>query len=619
MIKKLFFSVILVFAMTFGFSQTVIFEDDFETYEVGSTAGATGVWTTWNGTVGFANDAVISNAQNHTSPGAKSMYVKKDNDIVYYFGDKKDGDYEVEFYYYVPTGKSGYFNVEHEFGNVWAFSINFNAGGAGVLNHNVGQEQIFTFSHDVWFLVKLHFDIDNDLVTVNVGETEVKSWEFSTQEGTTTGTPSNSNILDCINFYGGDASGVFDYYVDDFKYIELKSGTLPQEIEVNVTEITTDGASANFVISNTGQDILTYKAYAYYPEATPTKELSNSNYSKNNIVLLNSFEETTPIKIKNDAKAEYLMHFAEDAATGGTMGWKTTQLMTVSAAVLFDHNKIKEHIGKNVIGLIIYGGALPEGTPTAKVWEGYNLLFNGPTDLKASKDFSYAENSFITVELDAPVFVSGKDLWVGWTFTQKIYNEPDGVPSVYCLGLMDQTVTPTVPGVNYIQGGVVWDVVDNMGNFAIGAILDGSPITTWLTIDEPTGEIPGAGTQEIGVSFTTEGLPYGTHTSTIVIQNNDNNEHWYEIPVTLDIINSVENTAKIGVMTFPNPAYSELNVVANENINKIVVTDLSGKVVSVLNPNTSSTSVNISNLSKGIYIVKVITNNVESTQKVIIK
>ncbi|MCF8377844.1 MAG: hypothetical protein K9G67_15925, partial [Bacteroidales bacterium] len=101
--KVLLFTVSFMFLAFSSFSQTSIYEDDFESYNVGEyLAEQSTEWTTWSGAPGTAEDALISDAQAN-SP-TKSVIVDGTTDLVKPFGNKTSGRYEVSFYYYVPSG-----------------------------------------------------------------------------------------------------------------------------------------------------------------------------------------------------------------------------------------------------------------------------------------------------------------------------------------------------------------------------------------------------------------------------------------------------------------------------------------------------------------------------------
>jgi len=79
-------------------------------------------------------------------------------------------------------------------------------------------------------------------------------------------------------------------------------------------------------------------------------------------------------------------------------------------------------------------------------------------------------------------------------------------------------------------------------------------------------------------------------------------------------VNSLNNTGSTQV--YPNPAGDYFNVVSSERLAKISVMDVTGRLLSEVNNNTQG-KIDISNLSQGIYIVKLETENgAVSTHKI---
>lgn len=60
---------------------------------------------------------------------------------------------------------------------------------------------------------------------------------------------------------------------------------------------------------------------------------------------------------------------------------------------------------------------------------------------------------------------------------------------------------------------------------------------------------------------------------------------------------------------FPNPAISQISIMHDTNIRKVILSDLSGRIVHRARVNTSQASLNVSALHPGIYILEVITEN----------
>jgi photosystem II stability/assembly factor-like uncharacterized protein len=88
-----------------------------------------------------------------------------------------------------------------------------------------------------------------------------------------------------------------------------------------------------------------------------------------------------------------------------------------------------------------------------------------------------------------------------------------------------------------------------------------------------------------------------------------------------DILNVNDNKI-IGLNIFPNPANDIVNVsVGNEKISDIAIFDITGKqVISLHNISLNNTQVDVSNLEKGIYLMKVVDeSNAQQTIKLVIK
>jgi len=79
-------------------------------------------------------------------------------------------------------------------------------------------------------------------------------------------------------------------------------------------------------------------------------------------------------------------------------------------------------------------------------------------------------------------------------------------------------------------------------------------------------------------------------------------------------VNSLNNSGNIQV--YPNPAGDYFNVVSSERLARISVMDVTGRILTDVNNNTQG-KIDISNLSQGVYIVKLETENgVVSTHKI---
>ena len=124
---------------------------------------------------------------------------------------------------------------------------------------------------------------------------------------------------------------------------------------------------------------------------------------------------------------------------------------------------------------------------------------------------------------------------------------------------------------------------------------------TWLSIDIPVDLSTMSGFKEFGVTA-----------------DNLKNEVWYDnLYVYRAATASVENNELLGFSMFPNPASDRLHISAKETIQNADIFNVLGKKVMSVDVNDTKTSINISNLSSGIYLVKYNVGNTTGTAKFI--
>ncbi len=87
------------------------------------------------------------------------------------------------------------------------------------------------------------------------------------------------------------------------------------------------------------------------------------------------------------------------------------------------------------------------------------------------------------------------------------------------------------------------------------------------------------------------------------------------ISVTVDGISSIFNNSTIKATIFPNPTNGVINIKTNEQIEKITILDISGKIIL----ETTNTEIDLSKQKTGTYFVKIETENGIFTEKTILK
>jgi hypothetical protein len=576
--KKLFTICLMLLAVGMMNAQTTLFTEDFDTYTAGQYVNTQQpLFYPWTGAT--AEKAYVSDVQSH-SP-SNSMKIINDNDMVFNFGPKTSGEYDIKFWMYVVSGKGGYFNVEHNFGTQWAFSFYFKPGGTCDIKAG-GQTYTFNYTLDTWMDIHLNINLETDQATAFVGGTQVAQWTFSWTETTTTG----NNRLDVINFYGlhTASTGVSasEYYIDDFEYIMIQSGLQPATIDIDNTDITVFGQPTHIVpFGNTGEEVMDFLAFPYFTDPSLTSTLGASMVSY-------------------------------DQGSASAIGWASE--FEVYAATRFLPDMMGAHVGQVIESANIFINDLPVGnTITVYVWERGGYLVPGNGTQLAEKTFTVTAQSDNTIVFDTPITITGDELWIGYKFTTPA--------NLFTLGTDDQTLAPHT---SYLKVGPVWEEFDGVGgnmqgNFCIRANVTGQGWPVWLSVTPFTGTVAPAGSQDITLAFNTTGLVDGSYDAYVVVGCNDPTTQWTEIFVTLDVITGIENNSKIGVMTFPNPSSDFINVVSDFTISNVTVYDINGKVITTVNPSATNISVDVNNFAAGTYVFEITAGNETIKRNIVVK
>ncbi len=191
--------------------------DNFDNYVAGTTTGNNAVhWSTWSGTLGGAEDGIVSNEQAFSAPNSMLIQEGGTQDVLLLLGNKEAGVYALSWKMYIPAGKIGYYNIQNEEtpGVQWNLEVYLGQNGAnGAATPGVGIENInnltFGFPHDEWFDVKHVIDLDNDKATLFINGAVVNTWVFDGNIGS-------------IDFFSANAA-TNRFWVDDVIYEQLPS------------------------------------------------------------------------------------------------------------------------------------------------------------------------------------------------------------------------------------------------------------------------------------------------------------------------------------------------------------------------------------------------------------
>lgn len=211
--KKHLLLVVALFASTFAFSQTILLNEDFESYDEGDLiAESSADFTTWSGT--NAEDAPVST--DLAASGSKSLKFEASTvqggptDIVIPLG-LESGNYGLQFAIYVPEGFGAYYNMQTTTtpGDGWAWDIIFNADGTVVLEIEGDEQASGSFNHGEWIVMSHLINLDDNSIQFIMDDTPFGSITYD----------GNAGGINLFAYANGVDQGL--YYVDNVSLVDL--------------------------------------------------------------------------------------------------------------------------------------------------------------------------------------------------------------------------------------------------------------------------------------------------------------------------------------------------------------------------------------------------------------
>lgn len=599
----------------------VLYYDDFESYTVGNgiAVECSQWWNTWDGTPGSAKDPKVSDAQAYS--GTKSVQVSNGNDGVIDFGGRTTGRYRVEFYLYIPDGRQAYWNIMQQFNpsttgpeNIWGLQV-FLKNGTMSIDGNGQAAVTYPYTSGEWMKIQHFIDLNSDWVDFYVNGELVHAYQWSKGTFGTGG----MNQLGAFDFYGWDEGGTCEYYMDDFLIEEVETPYPPTNFSYTIENgndvvltwnAPTEGTPVHYSIARNGSIISTttettvtdlnvfpntyqYSLLAFYGEsigysASVNLDVTIAGGVERNFVVYEMFTGTWCGSCPIPAQA-----IAQTQAEGkkvAVMKFHTGDSFETPATVN------RENYYGNIFEPI-------EGVP-ASVINGTQFLSGAASTVAAQKEyFEYLYNEYIddpavyTIELATEIISENPykcKLTVNAVETFEYYDDE--------MRLMIALTETNIP---YSWGGL--STVDN----AVRAMYPDANGTV----------IFDSGTTYSGEFEITPASNYVINKCEIVafIQRRSTGEIQQVNKIALPEPSNIENNITKSLSIYPNPASDIVKVNSEENINYIEILNISGQIVSFENVNTNNAEINISNLSSGVYFIKVYTANDVTTQKLIVE
>ncbi len=617
-VSLLIFALMLLCNVRAQENVAVLISDDFEAYTVGAKIAGDGEswWTTWSSKPGTAEDGVVVDLN-----GNKCAHLTYGHDQVLLLGDEQSGVYDLEFDILVPSGKSGYFNILHDFkgaNSTWAIQayLHITSDGGNTDHVNAGHGTVHaggnavadvTCVYDEWMHFRLHVDTDADeaqyfYTAPGQEEVLVHKWQWSLDSF---GDGVVNRKLGAMNFF--PPMNDSEFYLDNFSFTRIGGETAP---EMTFSQESLDASMAKddmdvveISIENTGSSIAEYVAWVDFGLG------------------------------KGGSKEEIISYALDPVTNPSLITWNdTVSVITFEMAALYPATSY----GGSVMGTHITGAAClfmkyqntvtGEETPTFEpgtdiAFRVYGQGSNGePGQVLAEKIITPEEvawDTYTFVTFDEPVALTGQDVYVGVEVT--------GAPDCTLMNL-DGNENGTVFGFGDLlrySGGKFSSLNEGMGansgNWCIFMLCEGEPVAgTWAEIDKKEGVMPIGSTETITVNLSTIGLKGGeTYEANLHFVTNVPENEVIEIPVSLYVWGeSVEEMLSNNYNIYPNPTTGMVTV-EGDNINYIAVYNSVGQLVKVVK--TQDNIVDMSTYENGVYFFNVVDNNNQtSIQRVVV-
>lgn len=606
-------------------SQQVV-NENFESYDAGSymSTVAAPQWEMWGtGVLG----GLVSEEQAHNGTKSMKSYINgsTETDVIFNMNDLTTGRYRVEFYMYIPTGHTGYYNILQDFNgqnSKWGIQLTFNDGTVTV---DANQSQYtHSYTADSWTKIQHFVDLDNDWVDFYLNDELVISYRWS--RGTNAG---GVNKLDAIDFYSHTANNQAGlYYIDDLVIEQVPAPTAPTNLTATVQNesdvvlnwepadnvqlvyysILRDHEVVATTTETTYTDTHVYPgSYEYNVQAYCGAAIGYSNTSNSAQAVIEGSVERENVLIENFSRVNcgYCPYAAKALdnmeATGNYNIIVLEHHISETYGYAQSANRFNYWAGKDNMFGQNYGFS---GTPST-VFDGYIGMSGASTNVSEMQEayttyYNYVKNINSIYNLTAELTqteVGSK------TFTLNVTAEK---LSEYFGNDQIVVMAALAEDINYNWGvaGKINNLVRVMYPNANGTVatFDGNnQFSTSYTITV---------SDDYDISKCKVVVWVENHTQGRVMQSKRFKvSDYYVVDVAEEnVVNSI----------YPNPSNGMFSI-SGENIESIEVYDITGKLVMQQNINASNATIDLTNKAKGVYTLKSYNGNNVSVSKLIVE
>lgn len=596
--------------------EQALYANGFDSYTSGSYIAVVDPdwWTTWGNAPGTAEDAKILNEQ--SSSPSNSIKVDGTSDLVFKLGNKTSGKFLVNFNYYVPTGFGAYYNIQHfeSPGVEWALEVYFKTDGSGFMNAGGDNAATFSYAHDQWIEVSNVVDLDADWAQVYFNGVLMHEWQYSLQAQGQAGTLQ----LGGANFYAGVVTGSGEtptYFIDDVEYITMVAPAMGPILDINTDDITSSLSSGGTqtitrALANAGDSPLNYNIVASFDQPGGAKS-PVALVSENPIGKFVDTPSLAPNYVGGDAAPatrDGILNY--DGENSSAIGSATAAQWRVAA--MFPASMVGQYNGMYITSVDVFYNDLANANKI-QIYDMGSINLPGPGALIYEQSFTPMMQSWNNIVLTTPVYVSGRDLWVGYAFNKPADAFPAGVDA-----------GPANPNGDWVAMGPGWshlsDNPDLNYNWNIRARLTGTGGPVWLSVNPNEGTVEGGASKDLAVKINATGLIPANYSGKLHVRSNDPENERVNIAVLLTIITGINDAGEQTYVTvYPNPAKDVLNFKGNTEIKNITMRNILGQVVYESVVGQRETRISTNGFESGIYILTIQTQNGMATQKIVIQ
>ncbi len=572
--------------------EQVLIYDPFEEYTVGNKIAVEALnaghdwWTTWSNDPGSAEDGVVAEYD-----GSKCGHLTYGNDQVLLLGDEENGVYDLAFDILVPNGKNGYFNILHDFNgsnSTWALECYLHMTGSsahspGSSALNVAGQTISgpTVIYDDWMHFRLHVDTDSDVAEYyytapGADEVLVYTWQWSlTTQGANYG-----RKLAAMDFFPPQNAANSEYYLDNFSYTKIGGESAPH-LALSDDEVTADlevneMVNVPFVIENNGNSIGDWSGWVEFGQGADGTQISDVMYHNGDVATVD------PIGSSSAVSREIGIRLTPSMYGGSAMGMKVVSAQYyVNTYTATDYNYTFR----------LYG-------------QGLN---SQPGELLAEKSINTtAMSTWISVNFDNPVYLTGQEVWLTVAMEQAAEEYPLSMDGGFYGETQDGNWISTNGGTfSHCYSAESFEGAWFLTAHCQGTYVPGS----WVTLSKTSGSIMGGQSEDLVLAFNSIGLTGGeSYNATLVINTSDVDLPHAEIPLTLNVSGlSVEENSNDKVSVYPNPANAMVTV-EGQNLKSLAIYNVAGQLVRVVKLDNAINNIEM-NVEAGVYFFSIYDND----------